>query len=250
LDGSAGQRLIHDVDVSLVIPAYNESENLLPLLNACEEALARVAGEHEILIIDDGSTDDTAEALSRLEAERPLLRTIRHERGKNIGCHPSELEGLMAARGEVALFLPADLQIHPSSLAQFLDASASADIVASRRVHRADNIFRRLLSSANNFVERTLMGVNVHDAHSSMLVNRRTLREVVPLVISNSALIPAELLVRARQRGLRVAEIDVDHFPRASGRQTGAKFSELLRVQFDLLRLRRLLVRESRAARG
>jgi glycosyltransferase involved in cell wall biosynthesis len=238
------------LNVSLVIPAYNESANLLPLVDACEAALSAVEGSHEIVIVDDGSTDDTADILSRLEAERSLLRTIRHDPRKNIGCHPSELEALTAARGDVALFLPADLQIHPSSLPRFLEASRAADIVASRRVDRADNLFRRLLSAANNRIERLLMGVDVHDAHSSMLLNRRALDEIVPLVVSNSALIPAELLVRARQRGLRINEVEVDHYPRAAGRQTGAKFSELVRVQLDLLRLRRLLARESRAPHG
>jgi dolichol-phosphate mannosyltransferase len=232
------------VDVSLVIPAYNESANLLPLVDACEKVLAPVQGVHEIVIVDDGSTDDSGEILSRLEVERPLLRTIRHPRGGNIGCHPSELEALKTVGGEVALFLPADLQIHPSSLPVFLEASGRADIVASRRLHRADNVFRRLASGANNRVERLLMGVDVHDAHSSMLLNRRALDQVMPFVVSNSALIPAEILVRARALGLRITEVNVDHYPRATGRQTGISVSEVLRVQFDLLRLRRQLARE------
>lgn len=236
------------MDVSLVIPAYNESANLLPLIDACEAALAAVEGTHEIVIVEDGSTDDSAEVLTRLEQERPLLRTIRHERGKNIGCHPSELEALQTVPGDVALFLPADLQIHPSSLRLFLAAADRADIVASRRRHRADNAFRRIASAANNLVERLLMGVDVHDAHSSMLLGRRALDEIVPLVMSNSALIPAEILLRARERGLRITEIDVDHYPRATGTQTGISVMEVLRVQFDLVRLRRRLSRELRPA--
>ena len=94
------------------------------------------------------------------------------------------------------------------------------------------------------------MGVDVHDAHSSMLVNRRALDEVVPLIESQSALIPAELLVRARQRGLRITEVEIEHQPRRAGRQTGAKFTEILAVQLDLLRLRRRLAREVTAERG
>jgi len=238
------------VNVSLVIPAYNESENLVPLVTACEEALASVPGSHEIVIVEDGSTDGSAELLTRLEAERPQLRTIRHEPGKNVGCHPSELVGLKVARGDVALFLPADLQILPSTLPLFLEAAERADVVASRRVERADNVFRRLLSKANNRVERFVMGVDVHDAHSSMLVNRRVLDEIVPLIASRSALIPAELLVRARQRGLRIAEIDIAHYPRAAGRQTGAEFWQIVAVQLDLLRLRRRLAREARPVGG
>jgi glycosyltransferase involved in cell wall biosynthesis len=234
------------MNISLVIPAYNESANLVGLVDACEDALAKVDGTHEIVIVDDGSTDGSAELLSELESTQPLLRTIRHEPGKNIGCHPSELEALGTARGDVALFLPADLQIHPSSLPRFLDASAHADVVASRRVARADNVVRRFLSWANNRIERLLMAVDVHDAHSSMLVNRRVLDEIVPMIRSTSAVIPAELLVRAKQAGLRIAEVDIDHYPRATGRQTGVKPSEIVRVQVDMLRLRRRLAREAR----
>jgi dolichol-phosphate mannosyltransferase len=238
------------VDVSLVIPAYNESANLPLLVDACETALAGVEGHHEIVIVDDGSLDDTAEVLDRLESGRSLLRTIRHERGKNIGCHPSELEALKTVTRDVAIFLPADLQIHPSSVTIFLDASRDADIVASRRLNRADNAFRRVASTANNYVERLLMAVDVHDAHSSMLLNRRALDEVVPLVGSNSALIPAEILLRARELGLRITEVDVPHYPRTTGTQTGISVSEVARVQFDLFRLRRRLAREPRPARS
>jgi glycosyltransferase involved in cell wall biosynthesis len=238
------------VNVSLVIPAYNESENLAQLVDACEEALEPFEGTHEILIVEDGSTDDSPEILTALEATRPGVRSIRHERGRNIGCHPSELEGLKAARGDVALFLPADLQVHPSCLPTFIEAAERGDVVASRRINRADNVFRRLLARANNLVERVVMGIDVHDAHSAMLVNRRALEEVVPLVRSRSALIPAELLFRARQRRLRIAEVDVEHRPRMAGRQTGAKLGEILKVQMDLLRLRIRLAREVRAARS
>ena len=232
------------MNVSLVIPAYNESENLVELVDACEQALDPVDGEHEILIIEDGSSDSSAALLSELESQRPQLRSIRHEPGKNIGCHPSELEGLKAARGDVAVFLPADLQVHPDSLSAFLGAAELGDIVASRRVHRADNVLRRFLARANNVVERVVMGIDVHDAHSAMLINRRVLDTVVPLVRSRSALIPAELLFRARQQNLRITEVDVSHHPRRAGRQTGAKFTEILKVQLDLLRLRLRLARE------
>jgi glycosyltransferase involved in cell wall biosynthesis len=218
----------------------------VPLVDACEEALRPYEGEHEILIVEDGSVDSTPELLTQLEHERPLLRSIRHERGKNIGCHPSELEGLRAARGDLALFLPADLQVHPSSLPLFLEGAERGDVVASRRVNRADRLARRFLARANNVVERIVIGVDVHDAHSAMLLNRRALDEIVPLVRSRSALIPAELLFRAKQRGLRIVEIDVPHLPRVAGRQTGAKFTEILKVQLDMVQLRRRLAREAR----
>jgi glycosyltransferase involved in cell wall biosynthesis len=235
------------VDVSLVIPAHNEQENLPTLLEACRTALSAYPGDHEIVLIDDGSTDGTQSLLRELSAQEPMLRPLYHPPGQNIGCHPSELAGFRAARGDLMLFLPADLQIHPSVLPAFAEAAKSADVVASHRTHRADASWRRWLSAANNRVERLLMGVDVHDAHSSMALTRRAVDALVPSVVSSSALIPAELLVRASRLGLGITEVEIEHHRRMAGRQTGAKPSEILRVQLDLLRLRRRLAREEPA---
>ncbi len=235
------------LDISLVIPAYNEVHNVEPLVGLCLEALAPYDGNHEIIIIDDAGSDGTGEKIRDLVTQVPGLRPIHHEPGRNIGCHPSELEGFRASRGDVALFLPADLQILPSELPNFLAAAETAHIVASHRVARADVLGRRLLSAANNRVERLVMGVNVHDAHSSMLLTRSALDIVVPQIVSRSALIPAEILVRAKRAQLRIAEIEIAHHPRAAGHQTGAKPSEVLMVQLDLLRLR-LRMRAERTA--
>jgi glycosyltransferase involved in cell wall biosynthesis len=236
------------MNISLVIPAFSERENLGVLLEACHAALDQYPGSHEIVLIDDGSTDGTGELLAELAAEDRVLKPIYHPPGKNIGCHPSELEGLRAAKGDAMVFLPADLQIHPSVVPAFIEASESADIVASHRKQRADARWRRYLSAANNHVERWLMSVQVHDAHSSMLLTRRAVEQVVPAVVSRSALIPAEILLRARRMGLAIAEIEIEHHPRLAGEQTGASISEIAGVQLDLLRLRRTLRRERRAA--
>jgi glycosyltransferase involved in cell wall biosynthesis len=236
------------VDTSLVIPAHNERGNIPLLLERCWEVLEGVEGDHEVVIIDDGSADGSAELLDELAAQEPRLRVIHHAVGANIGCHPSEMVGFRAAEADAAVFLPADLQILPDVVPDFLKALERADVVASHRVHRADRLGRRLLSKANNRIERLLIGVDVHDAHSSMALNRRALDALLPKAKSNSALIPAELLINARQLGLCIAEIEIPHYPRHAGRQTGAKPSEVLKVQLDLLRLRTRLGRRGRAA--
>jgi hypothetical protein len=237
------------VNISFVIPAFNERENIPTLVAGCRAALEPYAGDHEIVLIDDGSTDGTGELIDRLAADDPLISPIHHPPGRNIGCHPSELEGLRLARGDVMMFLPADLQILPDVLPAFIEASRAADVVASHRAQRADARWRRAVSKLNNRVERWLIGVGVNDAHSSMLLTRRAVDEIVPhVVISKSAVIPAEILARAVALGLPVTEIEIEHHPRVAGQQTGAIPSEILQAQLDLLRLRRLLRREARAA--
>ncbi|HWH44541.1 MAG TPA: glycosyltransferase family 2 protein [Thermoleophilaceae bacterium] len=232
------------MDVSLVIPAHNERDNIPTLVDACREAVSGFEGSHEIIVIDDGSTDGSGELLREIGEGEPMLRVIAHAPGENIGCHPSEIVGLKAATGDVMVFLPADLQIHPNVTPAFVEAAGRADIVASHRVNRADNAMRRFISAVNNRVERMVIGVDVNDAHSSMAFTRRAVDELIPSVVSQSALIPAEILLRAHRKGISVTEIEIEHFPRVAGRQTGATLSEIAGVQLDLLRLRRTVARE------
>jgi glycosyltransferase involved in cell wall biosynthesis len=234
------------IEISLVIPAHNEAENLPALFAACFGLLDELPGDHELVLIEDGSTDGSRAVVEDAMAEEPRLHPIWHTPGHNIGCHPSELAGLKRARGQLMVFLPADLQIRPDTTPAFLDAAREADVVASNRVARTEGAWRRLLSAINNRVERTLMGVDVRDAHSAMALTRRAVDLLCPEISSSSALIPAELLVRARTHGLRIAEIDVKHFPRTAGRPSGVKPSEIVGVQLDLIRLRRRLARERR----
>jgi glycosyltransferase involved in cell wall biosynthesis len=238
------------VNISLVIPAYNEEGNIDQLLRECVDTLAKHPGDHEILLIDDGSTDSTRRLIEGHQRELEQLRPIFHERGKNIGCHPSELEALRVVRGDVAVFLPADLQVRPSAVEPLLLGAEQADIVSGRRVLRADGKLRAFISDVNNRVERYLLGVQVHDAHSVMLFRRNAIDAIIPQVHSRSALIPAEILVRARMAGLRVSEVPVDHYPRVAGQQTGVAARELIGVQMDLVKLRLLLRREARAMRS
>jgi undecaprenyl-phosphate 4-deoxy-4-formamido-L-arabinose transferase len=234
--------------ISLVIPAFNERGNLPELLRSCTEVLDRYPGaHHEVVIVDDGSTDGTGEYLDEAASRDPRIRPIHHTPEERIGCHPSELVALRAARGEVAVFLPADLQIRPDVVPLFYDrAVQGADIVASRRITRADNAWRRFLSGANNAVERMVMGVRVHDAHSSMAFSRRAIERIAPLIVSSSALIPAEFLVRAKRMGMRIDEVDIPHFPREAGVQRGSSLREVRGVPVDLLRLTFRLRREMR----
>ena len=229
------------MDISLVIPAYNERSNLIPLIAACEDVLASIKGDHEILVIDDGSTDGSRELLTEMERDHAQLRVLYHPPGQNIGCHPSSLEGFLVARGELIVFLPADLQIRPSVVPAFARAAGNADVVASYRRDRADPAWRRVISRLNNVMERLIVRTAVRDAHSAMALTRAAVDAIAPQIVSTSAVIPAEILARAKLLGLRVAEIEIDHHPRTNGIQTGANLPGLVLAQADLIRLRRRL---------
>jgi glycosyltransferase involved in cell wall biosynthesis len=238
------------VNVSIVIPAYNEAENLRPLIEACHAELDKIQGDHEILVVNDGSTDSTGELLDEVAASDPVLRPVHHPPGENLGSSPAWLKGFSLARGDAMIFLPGDLQILPSVLPIFLEAAQSADVVPSHRVRRADPPGRRWLAAANNRIERLVLGIKAHDTHSSVLITRRAADTLLPQIGSNSAVIHSELLVRAERSGMQVREVEIEHHPRAAGRQTGAKPSEILKVLYDLVRLRRQLAREARSSQG
>ena len=232
--------------VSIVMPAFNEEDNIEFMLAACVETLEELTEDWEIIVVDDASHDRTAQRAGGYAAPLPegRVRVLRNPR--NIGCHPSEILGLLAARGEYRLFISSDRQILPTELRKFLPAiRKGADLVYSWRLPRVDPLHRRLISKVYNLVERLMLGISLHDTHSAVLARRRVVEAVGPELVSHSAAIPAELAVRALAHGFRIDEVVIEHHPRTRGTPTGINLRDVMRVPGDLFRFWRTL----RAAR-
>jgi glycosyltransferase involved in cell wall biosynthesis len=225
------------LSLSVVMPAFNEELNIDFMLAESVATLSALTDDWEIVVVDDASSDGTAERTRRFADTLPpeRLRLLRNAR--NRGCHPSELRGLLAARGEYRLFICSDRQILPREIHRFLPPlQAGADLVYSWRWPRVDPPHRRLIGRLYNVVERVVLGVDLHDSHSAMMVRRRAIEAVGSTISSDSALIPIELAVRARARGLRIEEVKIEHHPRIHGRATGINPKDVLKVPIDLLR--------------
>lgn len=217
--------------VSLVLPAYNEEAGIRQaVLEACE-ALAELTSAYEILVVDDGSQDDTAVIVAELAAERRQVRLLRHESNRGYGA--ALRTGFAAARYERVAFTDADCQFYLADLGRLLQLSDRYPLVVGWRQGRQDSWPRRFLSRGFNLLTHALLGTRVRDCDCALKVFQR---DVLPDLLpeTNTFFVNAEMLTTACQRGLEVAEVGVRHRPRLRG-ESKVSLREVPRIFATLL---------------
>lgn len=209
-----------DIALSIVAPAHNEQENLRALIEEIHAVISPLAIAHEIVIVDDGSTDSTPDLLRDLQNEFEQLRAIRMQRtppGKGHGQSAAFHAGFRAARGTVIAVLDADRQNDPADIPAMLEAMSrtGADLVQGDRSHaRADNAVRKASSWVGRFFRRSLLRDSIRDTGCSLRLMRREVALAIPLEFRGMhRFIP----ITARHMGFAVIEIPVNHRPRVAG---------------------------------
>jgi dolichol-phosphate mannosyltransferase len=201
--------------LSLVIPAFNEAAGIAQAVKEADAALRQLVGDYEILVIDDGSSDGTAQVVGSLVAEYPRLRLLAHD--KNRGYGAALRTGFQCARYEYVAFTDADCQFDLYDLSRLLRHTPTHPIVVGYRVGRQDSARRRFFSHGYNLLVRGLLGTGVRDCDCALKVFQRSaLRRLHPE--TNGFFVNTELLTRARQLGMSVMEVGVRHRPRLRGR--------------------------------
>jgi glycosyltransferase involved in cell wall biosynthesis len=233
------------VEISAVMPAYNEEANLEQSVGRMASALKTFTRGFEIIVVDDGSQDGTAALLERLKATHPNLRVIRHPANRGYGA--ALRSGFDAARFSWIFLMDADNQFDPAEVELLLARAADADIVAGYRKLRRDPLLRRLNAWAFFTMVRLLFGRLVRDVNCAFKLIRRDLITHMALH-SEGALINTEMLVLGRQLHARVVEVPVHHYPRTAGKQTGANIRVVLRAFAELLAFRVEMRKVERAA--
>lgn len=221
--------------LSIIIPAYNEEDNIKVVVQESLETLQSLTDRFDIVVVDDASTDQTWPILQQLAREIPQLKIIRNS--KNRGCHASTLVAYQAAEGDYQYFIPADRQIPAAEITKFLEkAKAGHDVVYSWRTHRADPPHRLWVSGFYNIMLRLLFGIRVHDVDSSELLTRKAVEQILPCIRSDSAFITVEILLETHRQGLGIGEVIIDHRPRVAGKARGLSFAEVSRVPMNFFR--------------
>ncbi len=200
--------------LSLVMPAYNEEAGIELAVAEAREALAGLADDHEILVVDDGSGDRTAERVRDLAALHSTVRLIRHATNRGYGA--ALRTGFEAARFPLVAFTDADGQFFLDDLDRLLPLTRRYPIVAGRRLDRQDPWRRRFFSWGYNKLVRFLLGTGVRDCDCALKVFRRDVLAFLRPE-TNGFFVNAEMLCRANRLGLAVAEVDVRHRPRRHG---------------------------------
>ncbi len=200
-------------EYSVILPIFNERENVGPLLQEIREALVGVGKPWEVLAVDDCSRDDSVEVLRRLRGDHPELRVIRHRR--NCGQSAAFATGLAHARGRVIITLDSDRQNDPADLPRMI-AALDGDVAAVLGVRRKreDTTIRRLSSRMANGYRDWITGVKVQDAGCFLRVMRRDALREMPIFNGLHRFL-ATLL---HYQGYRVVELDVNHRARMAGK--------------------------------
>lgn len=218
--------------VSVVVPVFNEEDNMSILQSELRTALAEL--DHEIVFVDDGSTDRSAEKIE----PGPNVRVVRFE--KNTGQSAALYAGIKAARGQTIVMIDSDLQNDPADISRLLaEISRGADLVCGYRAKRKDTITKRLTSRIANFVRSRFTKDYVRDTGCTLKAMRRECAGALVPFKGMHRFIPALI----RGAGYRLIEIPVNHRPRRFGQTKYGFGSRALRATMDMFGVRWLLSR-------
>src|SRR5262249_49272577 len=164
MQGSVGRRWW----LSLVIPAFNEEHGIAPAISEANDALSQMADKYEVLIVDDGSSDQTRSVAEREAQQRPHVRILHHEHNRGYGA--ALRTGFEAARFDLVAFTDADCQFDLRDLSRLAPLAEQAPIVVGFRHERQDPWLRKFLSRGYNFLARLLLGTRVRDCDCALKV--------------------------------------------------------------------------------
>jgi glycosyltransferase involved in cell wall biosynthesis len=224
-------------EISFVIPAYNEIENLPPLLEEMRAAIHACGRRCELILVDDASTDGTGAWLLDQARRDPTLVPVRL--AERCGQSGALAAGLAHARGAVIVTLDADLQNDPADLPKLLEALEHADVVSGVRVGRQDSWLRLVSSRIANATRRAALGDPVTDIGCSFKAYRREALEQLPMFVGVHRFLPALCVFR----GARFAEVPLSHRPRRHGQSKYGVGNRLWRGIHDLIGVSWLKVR-------
>ncbi|HXA28998.1 MAG TPA: glycosyltransferase family 2 protein [Candidatus Angelobacter sp.] len=233
--------------LSLVLPCHNEADNLRWLLPHIADVMPTLADAWEVVLVDDGSGDGSGDVARSIAAERGFaLQVLRHETKSGYGL--TVADGLRATRLEYSAFTDADGQFEVADFALLIPLLDGADLVGGWREERNDAALRSLVSGVFNTLLRLLYGLRVRDVDCAMKVMRTEFLRSIDIE-SRSALINAELYVKAQRGGRRVAQVGVPHHPRQMGVRSGARPRAIARAIKELVLFRIRLARRGPSGR-
>ncbi len=236
----------HPYSVSLVIPMYNEQDSIEHAIACAVETLEACGGDYEILIVDDASTDRSADIVRSEMAVNPRIRLLQHEVNRKLG--GALKTGYGAATKAVVVYMDADLPFDPDVIGRALRALyvTRADVIAGYRLDRTTEGFRRTVYSyLYNSLIGLLFGWPHRDINFSFKLLRREVLEAVELRAEGS-LIDAELIVKARNLGFVIQQLGLDYFPRSRGESTLSSPSVIVKILRELIQLYPEMKRPSR----
>jgi dolichol-phosphate mannosyltransferase len=225
-------------EISVVVPLRNEAANVPELALQICGALAQTKREFELILVDDGSTDDTWDKIRAASEQYPRLRGLRHK--QNAGQSAGLLTGFRASRGDILATLDGDLQNDPADLPMLLSELAGADMVCGVRTRRADNRVRRGSSAVARCFRKWVLRVDFADSGCNLRVFKRSVLNLLPAFDGLHRFMPFFV----HKAGGIVRQVPVNHRPRTAGRSNYGVWNRMGRGLRDLIMVRWYLSRQ------
>lgn len=239
LGGETLPRLGPGVGLSVMFPAYNDAATIGKLADYAAALLPRVTDDFEIVIVNDGSEDRTAEVLAERAARYPFLRVITHS--KNRGYGAALRSGFAACTKSLVFYTDGDGQYDPTELVDLIPRSDGCAMVNGYKRKRGDSLSRIVIGRLYHWTAKFLFGLVVRDVDCDFRLLRRDVLATLDLTADSGA-ICTELVRRVQETGQAIHEVPVHHYERMSGRSQFFRFRRILASLMMLLRLWRRLI--------
>jgi glycosyltransferase involved in cell wall biosynthesis len=224
------------VSISVFFPCYNEQENVGRTVEKALEVLERLNADFEVIIVDDGSSDGTGQIADEIAGRDGRVKVVHHE--GNLGYGAALQSGFKAATKELVFYTDGDGQFDINEMPSLLALMERYDIVSCYRLNRRDSLIRKINGWCWTRLVCLTFGLKIRDIDCAFKLYKREIFDKIEL-LSTGALINAEILARAVRKGYRITQKGVHHYPRTTGKQTGANLRVILRAFKELFKLQR-----------
>ncbi|HWO02655.1 MAG TPA: glycosyltransferase family 2 protein [Blastocatellia bacterium] len=223
------------MSISVFFPAYNDAGTIASLVVLADATLRRLTNDYEVIVVNDGSTDHTAQVLSELESVYPKLRVVNHPGNRGYGC--ALTTGFASASKELVFYTDGDAQYDVRELEKLLPLMTDdVDVVNGFKITRSDPFHRILIGNIYCWIVKLAFGIRIKDVDCDFRLVRRASFNRIKLS-STSGTICVEMIKSLQDAGLRFAECPVHHYHRAYGKSQFFNFRRLFKTFTDLGRL-------------
>lgn len=220
--------------LSLFFPCYNEEANIGTMIEQAVKVGEDYGVDYEVVVVDDGSRDNSSNVVNIWTKKNPRVRLVRHEVNKGYGA--ALRTGLESVRKELVFLADGDNQFHVAEIEKLFSKIDSCDAVVGYRLNRQDKFLRRLNGRLWTWLNRTLFGLRVRDIDCAFKLFRRKALEGLELK-SEQLLIHAEILARLQKKGCKIEEMGVTHYPRLAGRASATAVGRIFKTFHELFLL-------------
>lgn len=232
--------LKRNISISAFFPCFNDAGTISSMVALAEITLKKITDDFEVIVVDDGSTDNSREVLKELLLRNPSLKLVFHKQNKGYG--GALISGFKKASKEFVFYTDGDFQYDVSELLKLIEkVSGKVDVVQGYKIKRHDPWYRIIIGDLYNFAVKFAFDIKIRDVDCDFRLIRRSVFDNVKLV-HMSGVITVEMVKKAQDAGFKFTEVPVSHFFRSYGNSQFFNFSRIAKVGFELVGLWKELV--------